>query len=132
MTLRWITHLDTFSVNAQLHRLTGGDLWKGKTALAQMTDPKMPHKTLLLRVQDKPSLENWLDDLPMHDQPVFEKWKSMRTLIARARRAISIDPFIGPLVDATAPLGRVVISILQPHSVMAWHSDLGEYAKHHL
>lgn len=132
VTLRFITHLETFSTNAQFHRLVAGDIWAGKTPLAQMTDERMPHKTLLLRVQNDHSLANWLDDLPMHDQPEFEKWKTLRGLLSRARRAIAFDPILGPMVDPTAPLGRVVISVLQPRSPMMWHSDLGEYAKRHL
>lgn len=132
MNFRFITHLETFRANAQFAKLTGGDPWAGKTPLAQMIDPKLPHKTLYLRVQNEPSLDNWLEDLPMHDQPEFEKWATMRQLLARARRAIAFDPMLGPMVDSTAPLGRVVISVLQPHSPMMWHTDLGPYAKAHL
>lgn len=132
MNLRFVTHLDPLSVCAQFHRLVNGDPWGGKTALAQMTDVAMPHKTLLLRVQNSPALANWLDDLPMFDQPEFEKWKSLRALLGRARKAIFADSVLRNMVDPEAPPGRIVLSILKPNSVMAWHSDLGEYAKRHL
>lgn len=131
MNLHWITHLETFAANAKFYKLVSGDPWAGKSAIQRMTDPKLPHNTLMLRVQNEPSLDNWLDDLPMNDQPAFAEWKSLRTLIARARKAISFDPVLGPLIDLSAPLGRVVISVLQPRSTMMWHSDLGDYAKRH-
>ena len=130
--LRFITHLETLPVLAQFHKLVTGDQWAGKTALAQMTDAKLAHKTLYLRVQNSPSLANWLDDLPMHDQPEFERWKSMRALLARARKAIYGDPLLRNMVDPAAAPGRIVISVLQPRTALAWHSDLGEYAKRHL
>lgn len=132
MNLKFITHLDVLAASAQFCRLVTADPWAGKTPLAQMTDASMPHKTLLLRVQNSPSQENWLDDLPMHDQPEYEKWKSLRLLLGRARKSIFADPILREMVDPEAAPGRVVISILRPNSVMAWHSDLGEYAKRHL
>lgn len=132
MNLRFVTQFDTLAANAYFHRVVGGDVWAGKTELAQMVDPRMPHKTLLLRCQNNPTLDNWLDDLPMRDQPGFEKWKTLRALLGKARKAIFADPVLRNAVDPEAPPGRIVISILKPNSVMAWHSDLGEYAKNHL
>lgn len=132
MNLRFITHLDTLAVNAQFCRLVSADPWGGKTSLATMTDPNMPHKTLFLRVQNNPTRENWLDDVPMHDEPEFEKWKSLRALLGRARKAIYADPVLREMVDPEAQPGRIVISVLKPNNVMAWHSDLGDYAKRHL
>lgn len=132
MTLRYITHLDTFAVIAQFHKITHGDPWKATPDCAQMVDPKLPHKTLLLRTQKNPALDNWLDDLPMVDSSELEKWKGMRGLLTRAQKAIFNDPLLKELADPTAPLGRVVVSVLAPRSVMAWHSDLGDYAKRHL
>lgn len=132
MHFRFVTHLDTLAATAQFHKLVKGDPWAGQTPLAQMTDEAMPHKTLLLRVQNVSSRENWLDDLPMFDQPEYEKWKSMQRLLIQARKAIFADPVLNQMVDAGAPTGRIVISVLKPHSVMAWHSDLGEYAKRHV
>lgn len=132
MNLRFITHLDTLSAAAQFHKLVNGDPWAGKTTLRQQTDPDMPHKTLMLRVQASPTRENWLDDLPMHDEPEYERWKSLRALLARSRRAIFEHSELRNLVDPVAEPGRIVISVLQPGRPMAWHPDLGDYAKRHL
>ena len=132
MNLRFITHLDPLAVQARFHQMVKGDPWAGETKLAQMTDERLPHKTLYLRVQKEPTLENWLADNVMHDEPEYENWKSLRNLLGRARKAIFADQFLRDMVDPTAPPGRIVISVLQPNSVMQPHIDLGEYAQRHL
>ena len=132
MNFRFVTHVDIFSVLAKFHHLVSGDQWAGQTPLAQMTLLEVPHKTLYLRVQENPTRENWFDDLPMHDEPEYEKWKSLRSVLARCRKAIFADPMLGPMIDQLAAPGRIVISVLQPRSTMNWHSDIGEYAARHI
>ena len=128
--LRFITHLDPLAVQAQYYRLCN-PIDPKKSKVVWMTDERMPHKTMLLRVQKDPSLKNWLDDLPLYDEPEYEGWKSLRKLLGEARKAIFSDPVLREMVDPTAQPGRVVISALNPNSIMTPHSDLGEYAKRH-
>ncbi len=131
MNIRWLGHVDTFPVIAQLHKLAP-DTWKGTPACDEMTDPRLSHKTMLLRVHNNPTIENWLDDLPCSDRPVFEKWKSMQRMIDRARKIIFADPVLREMADPAAPLGRVVISIIARDGLIVWHTDLGRYAERHL
>lgn len=130
MNLKFITHLETFATNAQLHKLVSGNLWSGACSFPDLIEGD--RRTLLLRVQNDAKLENWDADLPMHDRPDFEKWKSLRALLSRARKAIACDPIVAPNLDLTAPLGRVVIAVLQPGGVVPWQIDPGEYADRHL
>lgn len=132
MGLRAIGHVETFPAVARLHKLTHGDPWKATPDCAQMTDPDLPHKTLLLRCQKAPTVENFPDDLPMHDQPEYEKFSVWKNLVMRARKLIFADPVLREELDASAPLGRVVISVLQAKGVMSWHKDVGDYAKRHM
>lgn len=129
--LRFITHLDVLAVQAQFYRLLNPVDAK-KSKVRWMTDERMPHKTMLLRVQKDAKQENWLDDLPLYDEPEYETWKSLRKLLANAKKAIFNDPMLRDLVDPTAAPGRIVISVLNPDSIMMPHHDLGEYAKRHL
>lgn len=129
---RFVTHLDTLSAAAQFCKLVAHDPWAGATPLAQMTDDTMPHKSLLLRVQNASSIDNWFDDLPMFDQPEYEKWKSLKRLMTQARKAIFADDFLSRHLDASKPTGRMVISIMKPRGTMTWHSDVGEYAERHM
>ena len=132
MGLRAIGHVETLPVAARLFKLTHGDPWKGTPDCAQMVDPDLPHKTLLLRCQKAPSVENFPDDLPLFDQPEFEKYSVWKNLVARARKLIFADPWLREQLDASAPLGRVVVSVLAPKSLMTPHKDIGDYAKKHL
>jgi hypothetical protein len=132
MGLRAIGHVETFPVVARLHKLTHGDPWKNTPDCAQMVDADLPHKTLLLRCQKAPSVENFPADLPMHDQPEYEKFPVWKNLVARARKLILADPVMRDAIDAAAPLGRVVVSVLAPKSLMTPHKDVGDYAKRHL
>ena len=130
--MRWLGHLDTLAACADFARLTHRDPWKGTPDCQVMTFEQEPHKTLLLRCQKNASHDNFLDDLPMQDTTEYEKLKGLRTLVARARKVIFADPGLSAALDATAPVGRVVISVLAPKSVMRWHIDLGDYAKKHV
>lgn len=132
MSLRAIAYVPTFPAVARLHKLTHGDPWKRTADCAEMVDKDLPHKTLLLRCQKNPTVENFPDDLPMQDQPEYEKWAAWKNLVARARKAIFADPVMRDALDASAPLGRVVVSVLAPKSVISWHKDVGDYAKRHL
>lgn len=132
MGLRAIAHLETLPAVARLHKLTHGDPWKGTPDCVQMEDKDLPHKTLLLRCQKAPTVENFPADLPMFDQPEFEKFPAWRNIIARARKAIFADQALRDALDASAPLGRVVVSVLAAKGVMSWHKDVGDYAKRHM
>ncbi len=68
----------------------------------------------------------------MHDQPEFEKFPVWKNLVARARKLIFADPLLREQLDASAPLGRVVVSVLAPKSLVTPHKDVGDYAKRHL
>jgi hypothetical protein len=124
INLRWITHLETFAVNARFHALVSGDVWKGDTQIPQVTDET--HKTLMLRARDPAS-----GDAAPADLPVLAEWKSMRSLLSRARRAILADPVFGQALDHDAPLGSVGISVLKPQTAKAWMRDLGEHEQRH-
>jgi len=132
MGLRAIGHVDTFAAVARLHKLTHGDPWKGTADCAVMADKDLPHKTLLLRCQKSPTVENFPEDLPLFDQPEFEKVSAWKNLMARARKAIFADPLLRDALDAAAPLGRVVVSVLAPKSLMTPHKDVGPFAQKHL
>jgi len=130
--IRIIGQLDTTACVVDLWKITRGNLWGLEVDCEEMTDSNMPHKTLILRCQKNWTRENWFDDLPMFDRPVLEKYDSFNALVAQAREKIAGDPIISKLINFSAPLGRMVISILKANSAMNWHIDRGPYAQEHL
>lgn len=128
---RFITHLDTFDVVARLHKLNPHS-WPGVAARGEIGDVRLPVKSLLLRHHAKVTLDNWLDDLPVSDSEELKKWASMRRLLKQARRAILQMPDLRAFLDTQAPMGRVMVSGLQPGGAITWHTDNGKYHERHV
>lgn len=127
---RWITHLDTFSVIAQLHKMKPST-WKGNP-LDDAPDAYKSRTLFLLRHHNSPAADNWLDDLPLHDNETMEKWVSLNRLLALARKAIYVDPTMRTVVDPGSPPGRVALSLLPKDRVIQWHADSGPYHERHI
>lgn len=89
------------------------------------------HKSIFLRCHDGVTLGNWLEDLPVYDWPILQGWSAMQSLLRDARAKILADPHFAPLLDHTAPMGRAVLSVIDPHGYIQWHTDLGTYAANH-
>lgn len=129
---RYITYLDTFAVVAYLHKLAP-DTWVGVPARGEIGDNRLPVRSMLLRGPENPVEEHWLEDLPNVDSAEFEKWKSLRRLLAQARKTIKADPVAKTLVDTSATLGRVMVSNLAPNNAtIMWHEDNGPYHEKHI
>jgi Aspartyl/Asparaginyl beta-hydroxylase len=129
---RYITYLDTFAATAYLHKLAPGT-WVGVPARGEIGDDRLPVRSMLLRGPEDPVEEHWLEDLPNVDSEDFTKWKSLRRLLAQARKAIKTDPVTKNLTDSAATLGRVMVSNLAPDSaVIMWHVDDGPYHDKHI
>lgn len=127
---RLITHLDTFDVVARLHKLNPTS-WAGVAARGEIGDVRLPVKSILLRSHAKVTLDNWLDDLPVNDSETLTKWPSMQRLLKKARREIMRMPDLRGFLDTGAPMGRVMISGLQPGGAITWHTDNGPYHDRH-
>lgn len=133
---RFLTHLETFAVVGQCHKMAP-KTWSTMQARGEgMKVPckrcQLPTRSLPLRCHATPDLDNWLEDLPVHDRPEFERWKSMQVLLKRARTAIMADPVLRSIVDPEAPMGRVMVSLLPKQSYISWHQDNGPYHDRHL
>lgn len=127
---RYITHLDTFAVVSQLFRLKPAD-WKGLEYRCEIGDERLPTRSLALRGRSDYTMETWLEDLPLSDAPELEKWPSMQRLVRAARRAIQADQ-CGAWVDWAAPIGRAMITGLDPGGAILWHRDDGPYNSRHM
>lgn len=125
---RYFAHLSTFDVIAQLHKMKPAS-WKGEIARGEPEICKS--RSLLLRHHNSPSQDNWLEDLPLHDSDVLEKWTSMNKLLAQARRAIYADAAFKTVADPSAPPGRVMLSVLTKTNAIQWHTDNGPYHTRH-
>lgn len=126
---RFLTHLDTFAVIARLHKMKPAT-WEGEPARGE---PNIcTSRSLLLRHHDKPTQENWLEDLPLSDNSILQEWKSMQQLLARARKTIFADPAARNVLDPSSPPGRVMLSALRPPAAIMWHTDDGPYHKRHI
>lgn len=136
MNFRPITHLDTFAVVAQAHKLAPKNwpamMARGEGMKAPCKRCQLPTRSLTLRCHHNPDLDNWLEDLPVFDSLEMEKWKSMQLLLRRARTAILADPWLRDVLDPEAPIGRVMASILPKDSYISWHADNGPYHERHL
>lgn len=126
---RWITHLDTFAVIAQLHKMKPST-WKGEPARGEPDICKS--RSLLLRHHNSPTQDNWLEDLPLHDSDILEKWVSLNRLLTFARKAIFADPATRTVLDPSAPPGRVMLSMLTKENAIQWHTDNGPYHQRHI
>jgi hypothetical protein len=126
---RFLTFLDTFSVAARLHKMNP-QTWKGEPARGE-PDICKSH-SLLLRKHNKPSQDNWLEDLPLHDTDELKKWPSLNLLLSQARAVIYDDPGCKVVIDRGAPPGRVMLSALTKVNAIQWHTDNGPYHNRHI
>ncbi|HEY1858647.1 aspartyl/asparaginyl beta-hydroxylase domain-containing protein [Acidocella sp.] len=131
MNFKFVGPLDTFAVLAHLYKLQP-HTWSGLQYRGEVGDKRLPSRSIPLRSHAKPTLENWLDDLPVHDTPHLEKWGSMQKLLQRARRMILADPLLSKALDNAAPVSRAMLTVLEKEGVVAWHCDDGPYHDRHL
>lgn len=116
---------------AQLHKLQP-HTWPGLQYRGEIGDSRLPSRSLPLRAHNKPTLDNWLEDLPVHDTVTLEKWGSMKQLLGRARRHILAHPKLAQALDNAAPVSRAMLTVLAKEGVIAWHCDDGPYHEKHL
>ena len=124
---RWIGFCDVFSVLAQLHKMKPY-AWQGES---KGDEGFKARYVRLLRHHNAPTPANWLENLPLHDTDELQKWRSMETLLAAARKAIYADEVIRPRLDPSAPHGRVMLSMLRKGDILQWHADTGPYHDRH-
>src|SRR6185312_4177278 len=129
---RHINFLDTFDVVAKLHKLSP-HTWKGMTYRGEIGDSRLPARSMALRGHENPTLESWLEDRPVKDFDALAGWHSLQALLAEARKAILADPVVkaNNFLDPDLPIGRVMISGLEPQGVITWHTDNGAYHDRH-
>lgn len=128
---RFITHLETLAVLAQLHKLQPAT-WKGVPERGEVNHPEIGlGASILLRGHEGITEENWLDDLPVGEAPPLEKWNSMKRLLSAARTAVMADhdavarAMGKPLLSGK--MARAMLSRLDPGSTIFWHTDNGPY-----
>jgi hypothetical protein len=128
---RFITHLETLAVLAQLHKLQPAT-WKGVPERGEVNHPEIGlGASILLRGHEGITEENWLDDLPVGEAPPLEKWNSMKRLLSAARAAVMADhdavarAMGKPLLSGK--MARAMLSRLDPGSTIFWHTDNGPY-----
>lgn len=136
---RAVAHLETFPVMARLYQLAPAT-WKPVEARGELNNPMIGlGASLLLRAHAPITKENWLDDLPVKDQPALigggqkphdKPWESMRRLLAQARKAIMAEAVSRQYLSGT--MGRAMISRLDPGSTIFWHADDGPYHEQHI
>lgn len=126
-----VDFIDVFDALPRLHGLNPNG-WAGVVARGEIGDVRLPTKSLLLRAHDKVTMKNWLEDLPCVDRPELEKWPSMKRMLAQARKAILADANLRPRIDQSAPMGRVMLTMMPPDGVIQPHTDNGPYHETHL
>lgn len=125
MNIRFIAHLDTFAVMPRLYKLQP-KAWPGVPERGETGDPMVGlGASLLLRGHNDITRENWLDDLPVVEQPAVAEWPSMKRLLERARRTIMQERDAVQLLGGT--MARAMLSRLDPGSTIFWHVDDGPY-----
>lgn len=131
MNFQIVGFVDTFQVTAQLYKLQP-HTWPGLQYRGEIGDARLPSRSIALRSHNKPTLENWLEDLPVHETSYLEKWGSMKQLLSRARKQILAHPQLGKVLDNSLPVARAMLTVLEAGGVIAWHKDDGAYHDKHL
>ena len=136
---RLVAQLDVFPVLPQLYR-TQPKTWKPIEARGETNSPMIGlGASLLLLGHDGITEENWLDDLPIKEQPAlagggqkpFDKpWESMRRLLQQARKTIMVEALARQYLSGV--MGRAMVSRLDPGSSIFWHVDDGPYHEKHV
>jgi len=126
----WVGHVDTFPVMPILAKMDPAH-WRGVQARGEIGDTRLPARSILLRAHNKPTVENWLEDLPVHDCPEIEKWASMKRLLDRARKQILQHNLLRAALDNSAPIARAMLTVLEPGGTIMWHRDDGPYHDKH-
>ena len=138
LNFRWVTHLDIFPVMPGLYKQQPAT-WKPVEARGELNNPMFGlGASLLLRGHRDITKENWLEDLPVVELPVLDPWKSMKRLLAQARKAIMADhdrmvetrQLLRP--ELSGVMGRAMVSRLDPGSTIFWHEDDGPYHDKHI
>ena len=118
-----VRSITSLNVGGVVDRLRALDLDKPHPEW-DFTLPGLLHKSIFLRCHAGPTLDNWFQDLPVFDWPLFSALPELRELLDQAQAKIRQE---GPIGE----LGRVVFSVVDPQGFIQWHVDLGEYAKAH-
>lgn len=127
---RFVTHLDTFPVMTRLAKLNP-PTWKPVAARGEVMHPDIGlGASLLLRAHGNITKENWLNDLPIAEQPDLVQWTSMKRLLERARKAVMAEPAARQYLSGE--MGRAMVSRLDPGSTIFWHVDDGPYHSKHV
>jgi Aspartyl/Asparaginyl beta-hydroxylase len=122
---RAVVHLDTFAVMPRLHKLQPAN-WKGVTERGEYNVPEIGMgASIILRGHDPITKENWLDDLPIKETQTLTEWATMKSLLAKARKAIMNEPIAKQYLSGE--MGRAMVSRLDPGSTIFWHVDDGPY-----
>lgn len=128
---RWIAHLDTLAVLAQLHKLQPA-IWVGVPERGEVNHPEIGlGASIILRGHEGITEENWLSDLPVVETSAIEKWNSMKRLLRAAHETIMTDhervaPAMGKAL-LNGKMARAMLSRLDPGSTIFWHTDNGAY-----
>lgn len=127
---RWVAHLETLAVMAQLHRLQP-ETWIGVPERGEVHHPDIGlGASLLLRGHEGITADNWLDDLPVGEQQTIEKWNSMKRLLRAAKDAVMTDHarLVGDgRALLSGKMARAMLSRLDAGSTIFWHTDNGPY-----
>lgn len=127
---RAVAHLDVFAVMPRLHKLQPAN-WKGVRERGEVNHPSIGMgASILLRGHDDITEANWLDDLPVKDTKLLTEWPTMKSLLAKAKKAIMAEPIAKAYLSGE--MGRAMVSRLDPGSTIFWHVDDGPYHSKHI
>ena len=143
---RFIANLDILPVMPRLHALRPAT-WKPREARGELNNEIIGlGASICLRGHDHETMENWLGDLPIKEQPALsgsgpkpydKPWESMKRLLAQAKKAIldeqerMIESGALRRVYLSGQMGRANIIRLDPGSSIFWHVDNGPYHEKH-
>lgn len=130
---RFVDQLDVFPVLPTLFKQSPAN-WAPVEARGEVGSEMIGlGASKLLRAHNDITRENWLEDLPVRDEPVLDTWKSMQRLLTQARKAIMnehrkmLEMGFLRKVELSGEMARAMVSRLDPGSTIFWHVDDGPY-----
>lgn len=125
INFQFIDHFDVLNANHKLAEMAPNK-WEPVEARGESNTEMIGlGASKLLRAHKDITRENWLDDLPVEDEPALIEWKSMQGLLTRAKAAIMAHPVSQQLLSGE--MARAMVSRLDPGSTIFWHVDDGPY-----
>lgn len=82
---------------------------------------------VVLRGPEKPTDENWFENVDHVDYPLMKKWSAANSLMDAIKQAIAESLGLTPVI-----FGKAMIVSLKPGGFVDWHVDEGAYAAAHL